>query len=179
MEYPLFKTNFSIPDLRGYHFFVAIITLSICGCGAKYRADIEFRDGTVHTYSLVSVRDSSIVVLEPYERTDRYITFSHSIIIRDSMIKRINLPIRQDFMRTVPLMLLGSAVGITFGRCSCDDYIYKAVLGLVIGYNVNTISLFVESLMHDWRYLWIADDRKKLRDAAVFQLEPDIMKYLR
>ena len=166
--------------MRYYSFFiVAVIALSICGCGPKYRADIEFRDGTVHTYSLVSVRDSSIVVLEPYERTDRYITFSHSIVIRDSLIKRINLPVRQDFMRTVPLMLLGSAVGITFGRCSCDDYIYKAVLGIAMGYQINLISLIIESLMNDWRYLWIADDRKTLRNAAVFQVEPEIMKYVR
>ena len=151
----------------------------LTGCGTKYRVDIDFRDGKSEAYSLVSVRDSSIVVLPTYERTD-YLAYTHMLVIPITDIYRLKLPIDESFTRSLPMMLVGAAIGATLGKpCDCEDKLSKSVIGLAIGWNLEKVVLLYEALTNDYLFLWRADDKKRLRDASIFPSEPPIMKYVK
>ncbi|HYM21435.1 MAG TPA: hypothetical protein VEW28_10600 [Candidatus Kapabacteria bacterium] len=159
--------------------FVVITAAVLTGCGTKYRVDIDFRNGSSAEYSLVSVRDSSVVVLPSYERTD-YLAYTHMLVIANTDIYRLKLPVEESMVKSLPMMLIGAAVGATIGKpCDCEDKLSKAVIGLAIGWNLEKIVLLVEALNSDYLYLWNADDKKRLREAAIFPSEPPIMKYMR
>jgi hypothetical protein len=128
---------------------------------------------------LVSVRDSSIVVLPTYEEIGKGIAFTHCIVIGSRAISRIIMHPRTNFLSSLPLSLFGAGVGLALKACNCDDRLYHIVMGLVIGFNLSKISLLVESLKPDTYFLWLETDRERLREKSVFPVEPEIMKYVR
>jgi hypothetical protein len=156
-----------------------LLALALSSCAPKYQAVIEFRDGSTHRYSLVSIRDTSVVVLEPYERTDEYLSFSHCQVFRDSLIRRIKFEPRGGFLRWLPLMLFGAGTGSTFAEAGSDDFFYYTVIGLAAGYYLATMHYLLESNIKDWLYLWVPDDRRQLMEGAIFEQEPPIMNYVK
>lgn len=139
------------------------------------------RDGSVRDYSLVSIRDSSIVVQPTYELTDqRYLAYTHMVVIPQTEIYRVRIPVSADFVSSIPMMLIGATVGATLGKpCDCEDKLSKSVIGLAIGWNLDKIRVLYEALTNKWLFLWAPDDRKKVRDEAIFRDEPDIMRYVK
>ena len=158
---------------------IFITAVVLTGCGAKYCVDIDFRNGKSGEFSLVSVRDSSVVLLPIYERTD-YLAYTHMVVIPDTAIYRMRIPIDASFARSIPIMLLGAAIGATIGKpCDCEDKLSKAVIGIAIGWNLEKLVLLYEALTSDYLYLWRSDDKKRLRSAAIFPVETPIMKYVK
>jgi hypothetical protein len=158
---------------------ITILTGILAGCGEKYRVEIDFRNGKSSEYSLVSIRDSSVVLLPIYERTD-YLAYTHMIVVPNTNIFRMKIPTDASFTRSIPAMLLGAAVGATVGKpCDCEDKLSKAVIGLAIAWNLEKIVLLVEALTNDYLFLWRPVDKKRLRDASIFPVEPPIMKYVK
>ncbi|HET9137713.1 MAG TPA: hypothetical protein VFO76_13860 [Candidatus Kapabacteria bacterium] len=133
----------------------------------------------MHEYSLVSVRARSVVVLEPYERTDRYLSFSHCMVIPDTIIRRIHIPVQGGFIRQIPLMLFGAGVGSTLAEPGSDNFFYKVVLGMIAGEYIEKIDYAIEESSRGWLYPWVGSDKTKLRDAAIFEEEPPIMQYVK
>jgi len=128
---------------------------------------------------LVSVRDSSIVVLPPFEEIGKGIAFTHAVVIPTRIISRVILHKQGSFLSRIPLALFGSGTGLALKACNCDDRLYHIVMGGVIGYNLSIIKDFIEGLKEDRYFLWLESDREKLRKKAVFPEEPEIMKYVR
>ncbi len=156
------------------------VLIVLTGCGPKYRVDVRFRDGKAAEYTLVSVRDTSLVVQETYERTDKYLAYTHMFILPDSAIDRIEIPVEADFTHSLPLALLGSGLGLTLGKpCDCEDHLSKAVIGFAIGWNLDKLISAYEALTNDW--LWLHDEEtiRKLRSNAMFPIEPPILGYIK
>ena len=158
---------------------IILTAFSLTSCAGKYRAVIEEWDGSVREYSLVSVRERSVVVLEPYERTDKYLSFSHCLVLPDTLIHRIRIPVQGGFLRQIPLMFFGAGVGSTLAEPGSDNFFYKTTIGLIAGYYLHMIEYVIEEKNRDWLYPWSPYDKKKLRNAAIFEEEPPIMEYVK
>ncbi|MBS1903898.1 MAG: hypothetical protein JSS75_09355 [Bacteroidetes bacterium] len=162
-------------------FAVALVCVILSSCAPKHRIEVELRDGSTTEYSLVSIRDSAIVVLPTYEQTDpRYLAYTHMQVIADTAINRVKLPVQGDFVSSIPAMLIGAGIGATVGKpCDCEDKLSKSVIGLALAWNLEKVRLLIESLTNDWLYLWVPDDRQKVRGNAIFHDEPPIMEYVK
>ncbi len=135
-----------------------------------------------HTKSdwiIVSVRDTSVVVLPTYEELGKGIAFTHCIVIPVRAISRVILHRSESFLARIPLALFGAGVGWALKACNCDDKIYHIVLGGVIGYNLSIIKNLIESFKEDAFFLWLDSDRRRLRNESVFPVEPEIMQYVK
>ena len=157
--------------------WVALILLS--GCSSKPVVTIEMQNYTHSNWILVSVRDTSIVILPLYEEIGKGIAFTHCVVIPSRAISRVILHPRSDFLSSLPLALFGAGIGLALKACNCDDRLYHIVLGLVIGFNLSKINALIESLRTDAYFLWLGRDRDRLRQSAVFPIEPEIMKYVK
>ena len=137
------------------------------------------RNYTKSDWVLVSVRDTSVVVLPTYEEIGKGIAFTHCMVIPTRMISRIILHPRQGFLARLPLALFGTGVGLAIKACNCDDRIYHMVLGFVLGWVGSGLQLFIEGFKEDAYFLWLPFDRERLRKEAVFPVEPAIMQYVK
>lgn len=153
--------------------------LSLASCSGKYSAIVELTNGKVREFSLVSVRDTSIVVLEPYERTDKYLSFSHCIVLPNTLVRRVRIPVQGGFIRQIPLMLFGAGVGSTLAEPGSDNFFYKTVIGLILGEYIEKIDYAIEDANRDWLYPYLSYDKIKLRESAIFEEEPGIMQYVK
>lgn len=173
--------DLSAPNRYACVVLCLLILTFLSSCAPKHRVEVEFRDGRVSDYSLVSIRDSAIVVQPTYELTDvRYLAYTHMAVIPSDSIFRIRIPVAADFVSSIPAMLLGSTVGATLGKpCDCEDKLSKAVIGFAIGWNLDKIRLLYSSLTNRWLFLWAPDDRRKIRSESIFPQEPPIMEYVR
>ena len=134
---------------------------------------------TKSDWILVSVRDTSVVVLPTYEEIGKGIAFTHCIVIPTRAISRIIMHPRTTFLERIPLALFGMGVGLALRACSCDDRLYHIVFGGVIGYNLSIVKMLFQSFKDDAYFLWLPPDRERLRKESVFPVEPEIMQYVR
>ena len=137
------------------------------------------QNSTKSDWILVSVRDTSVVVLPTYEELGKGIAFTHCIVIPTRAISRIILHPKTPFLARMPFTLFGMGVGLALKACNCDDRLYHIVLAGVIGYNLSIIKTLFESFKEDAYFLWLPSDREKLRKESVFPVEPEIMQYVR
>jgi hypothetical protein len=155
------------------------LAVLLASCSSKPIVTIEMQNYSKADWILVSVRDTSVVVLHPYEEIGKGIAFTHAIVIPTRQISRIILHPKMGMLTRIPLALFGAGVGWALKACNCDDKIYHIVLGGVIGYNLSIIQNFIEGLKDDAYFLWLESDRVRLRKRAVFPEEPEIMKYVK
>jgi hypothetical protein len=163
---------------------VKYLATIICGfllasCSDKPIVTIVSQNYSRTDWILVSVRDTSVVVLAPYEEIGKGIAFTHCKVIPTSAISKIILHPKSDFLSRIPFALFGAGTGLALKACNCNDRIYHIVLGFVIGYNLSLISMLFQSLKDNSYFLWLLPDRERLRTEAVYPVEPEIMKYVR
>ncbi|MFI5263521.1 MAG: hypothetical protein ACHQM6_03295 [Candidatus Kapaibacterium sp.] len=156
-----------------------VLALFLGSCSSKPIITLEMQNHTEADWILVSVRDSSVVLLAPYEEIGKGIAFTHAVVIPTRSISRIILHKQGSFLSRIPLALFGAGTGLALKACNCDDRIYHIVIGGVIGYNLSIIKDFIDGLKEDRYFPWLESDRDRLRQKAVFPVEPEIMKYVR
>ncbi|MEP7233951.1 MAG: hypothetical protein ABI778_01525 [Ignavibacteriota bacterium] len=155
------------------------IALLLQSCSSKPTVTLNMRNYSEANWVLVSVRDSSVVVLPPYEEIGKGIAFTHAVVIPIRDISYLVLHKSGSFLSRIPLALFGAGTGFALKSCNCDDKLYHIVLGAVIGYNLSIIKDFINGLSEDRYFLWLESDRIRLRGHSVFPEEPEIMKYVR
>jgi len=160
--------------------YLALLALLafLSGCSSKPIITVVGQDYSKSDYILVSVRDTSVVVLAPYEEIGRGIAFTHCKVIPTASISAIILHPKSDFLSRIPFALFGAGTGLALKACNCDDRIYHIVVGFVIGYNLSLINILFQSLKDNSYFLWLASDRERLRKEAVYPVEPEIMRYV-
>jgi hypothetical protein len=161
--------------------YLAMLSLLIflSSCSSKPIVTVVSQNHSVADWILVSVRDTSVVVLAPYEPIGKGIAFTHAIVIPTRAISRIILHPQSDFLSRIPFSLFGSGVGLALKACNCDDRIYHIIIGFVIGYNLSLINILIQSFKEDSYFLWLESDRIRLRKESVFPVEPEIMQYVK
>src|SRR4051812_45593487 len=127
---------------------------------------------------LLSVRDSSVVLLAPYEEIGKGIAFTHAIVVRSRDIWRIVLHPNFTFFSRLPMSLFGAGTGAALKYCSCNDYLYHITIGFVAGWMLGGLLFFLENTKEDAYYLWLDADRARLRKSAVYPVETPIMQYI-
>jgi hypothetical protein len=158
---------------------ILALALLLSACSTKPTVTIDMQNYTKSDWILVSVRDTSVVVLPTYEEIGKGIAFTHCIVIPTRAISRIILHPQTGFLSRIPLALFGAGTGLALKACNCDDRIYHIILGGVIGYNLSIIKDLFAGFKEDAYFLWLPPDRERLRKEAVFPVEPEIMKYVR
>jgi len=156
-----------------------MLALFLSSCSSKPVITLEMQNHSRADWILVSVRDTSVVLLPTFEEIGKGIAFSHAVVIPRKDIWRIVLHPKITFFSRMPIALFGAGVGGALKACNCEDRISHIVVGLCAGWTVGGIWLLIESLLRDdTYYLWIEADRERLRKSAVFPVEPDIMQYI-
>ena len=162
--------------------FIALLlcALSLCSCGAsKPIITLELQNHSSAEWILVSVRDSSVVLLPPFEEIGKGIAFTHCILIPRKDIWRIVLHPQFTFLSRLPMSLFGAGTGAALKACSCNDRFYHITVGFAAGWMIGGLLFFLENMKDDSYYLWLESDRIRLRKNAVYPIEPEIMKYIR
>jgi hypothetical protein len=161
-------------------YVVVISALVFFGCSQKPSVTIVGANGSQSDWTLVSVRDTSIVVLPTFEETGKGIAFTHCIVINAHEINHVIVHPNVGFFSQIPVALFGSGVGIALKACNCEDRLYHSVIGFIAGYNyISLLTFFLMHLKEDSYFLWLESDRERLRKNAVFPIEPDIMQYIK
>ena len=161
------------------YFLLLASALLLASCSSKPTVTIDFENHTKSDWIIVSVRDTSLVLLPPYEEIGKGIAFTHCVVVPIRSISNIVLHPRITFFSRLPLALFGAGVGAAIKACNCDDRIYHLVLGFVFGWAAGTIQLLFENAKDDTYYLWLNFERERLRKQSVFPIEPPIMQYVR
>lgn len=157
---------------------IPVLVLFLASCSSKPVVTVVSQTGAQGQWILVSVRDSSVVLLAPYEETGKGIAFTHCVIMKSRDIQRIVLEHQTDFLSRIPMALFGAGTGLALKACNCDDRIYHIVIGFIIGYNLSILNVFFQSLKPDSYFLWLPEDRIKLSKESLYPVEPPIMQYL-
>ncbi|MDP4220838.1 MAG: hypothetical protein Q8916_13950 [Bacteroidota bacterium] len=153
--------------------------LLLSACSSKPTVTVDMQNFTRSDWILVSVRDTSIVVLPTYEEIGKGLAFTHCVVIPSRAISRVILHPNVTFLSRMPLALFGAGVGLALNACTCNDRIYHIVLGFVLGWVAGGLQLFLQATKEDAYFLWLPFDRERLRKEAVFPVEPEIMKYVK
>ncbi len=161
------------------YLFIFVFALILSGCSDKPTITLIGRNGSQAQWTLVSVRDTSLVLLPPYEELGKGIAFTHCVVVPIRSISKLVLHPRMTFLSRLPLGLFGAGVGAAIKACNCDDRIYHFVLGFVFGWIAGGIQLFLEGLKEDTYYLWLNFERERLRKESVYPIEPPIMQYVK
>jgi hypothetical protein len=158
---------------------ILLLALEICSCGpSKPIITLEMQNHSRAEWILVSVRDTSVILLPTFEPIGKAIAFTHAIVMQDRDIWRIVLHPDFTFLSRMPIALFGTGVGIALKACDCEDRLSHSVIGFAAGWTVGGLSFLLENLKQDTYYPWIEDDRERLRRSAVFPIEPEIMQYI-
>ena len=161
--------------------YIAILWLALflCSCGAsKPIITLEMQNHSRAEWILVSVRDTSVILLPTFEEIGRGIAFTHAVVLQDKDIWRIVLHPSFTFFTRLPMALFGAGVGVALKACDCEDRLSHAVIGFAAGWTLGGLLFLLENLKQDTYYPWIEDDRIRLRKSAVFPVEPEIMQYI-
>ena len=161
------------------YFLLLAIALLLASCSSKPTVTIDFENNTKSDWIIVSVRDTSLVLLAPYEEIGKGIAFTHCVVVPIRGMSKVVLHPRQGFLARLPQALFGAGVGLAIKACNCDDKIYHTVLGFVLGWVAGGLQLFLEGIKEDAYYLWLNYERDRLRKEAVYPVEPEIMRYIK
>jgi hypothetical protein len=161
------------------YFLLLAIALLLSSCSTKPTVTIDFLNNSQSDWILVSVRDTSLVVLPTYEEIGKGIAFTHCIVIPLRSFHKITLHPPTGFLARIPLALFGAGLGFAISACNCNDRIYHTVVGFASGWILSGLQVFIESLKDHSYYLWLDADRDRLRTSAVYPVEPEIMKYVK
>src|SRR5205807_9392496 len=91
---------------------IFIFALLLASCSSKPIVTVVSQNGARAEWILVSVRDSSVVLLAPYEEIGRGIAFTHCVVMRSRDINRIAIHPKTDFFSRMPLALFGAGIGL-------------------------------------------------------------------
>jgi len=128
---------------------------------------------------LLSVRDTSLVLLPTYEEIGKGIALTHAIVIPLRPISRIILQPQFTFLTRLPMALFGAGFGAALKACNCDDRLYHIVVGFAAGWMIGGLLFFLDNLKSDYYYPWLYADRERLRSHSVYPVEPYIMQYVK
>jgi hypothetical protein len=127
---------------------------------------------------LLSVRDTSLILLPTYEQIGKGIALTHAIVIPLRPISRIVLHANFTFLSQFPMSLFGAGLGAAVKACNCDDRLYHIAIGFAAGWTIGGLLFFLDHFKEDSYYPWIYEDRERLRSHAVYPVEPYIMQYI-
>ncbi|MEI8134839.1 MAG: hypothetical protein WCH46_07140 [bacterium] len=161
-----------------YLLLIGFATL-LASCSSKPIVTVNLRNQQEHEYILVSIRDTSIIVLPTYEEIGKGIALTHAEVIPNKDITHITMQPDLSFLGRLPIGLFGAASGFALKACDCEDRLSHSVVGFAAGWTIGGFLFLLEHLKPDSYFLWLEADRSKLRKKAVYPVEPEIMKYVR
>ena len=94
------------------YFLILAFALLLASCSSEPTVTIDFTNHTKSDWILVSVRDTSLVVLPTYEEIGKGLAFTHCIVIPIRSISKIILHPRTTFLSRIPLALFGAGLGL-------------------------------------------------------------------